>query len=1688
VTGLGLLIHTAARDRLVARQPLPSPTSPASPTRLPIPTPRPTEPPRRWADAKRTATRESIKTRKRQVSCMLSKLIQRQVPIGSKVVFWLKNGREISGELVELGRDHITLENENGIATILVEMIGSWEVIASEMPETTPKKLDVTGPFKPEDKAITTDVSTETVKQAVDRTTTPSLKAEIPKPVLRRLIEIEARFEARLDTARIELEEPDFSLPPSERPKQHSQKKRAEETWGRIVNRYQYAKRVNELGKQYGRIQPITQQLEELAAQLPSSAAVKRHLAYCYFLSGREKDALDCYKKTAKMSQEATDWYNLAAVALRVGQDAVAIYSLGRYFLKKPITEKLNAWYVYVDLLRNSGDYSILQELYDSIKRDLTERELVLLLETGIFLLKSGGKDAIATKFTRRLVEGQALRDLVLEAVRHLEGQPDEAYHQVVKEFEKGQRTKTVRTEVPQKPQGYIYTYNRGRNFGFLRDLSGKKYFFHRSAIIDASLYDKLDRLEIGGKIPVVFEPAQGPKGPLALRVALFRTNEELFAIANQCAQDGEYSQAIGYIRQLLEREPEYPGAKDLYEKWREYARVSGVPRGSNPYARAKRVQLIEKDLDRAAQLFRQAIKEGDNVESAIKDLAQLFVQQGQPEQAINFLRRSRKKIRDQQSVDNMLIGFYQNAGQYEQAIALLRKKLERIPHKEAKASVLWQIGNCYLRAEKYTEARQAFEQLLELHPDNLAARRNIAICHFKQQRFDQAERILNEILDTSPDAKAAELLEAITKVRTTGESAQLDEIIIETTLSEFSGEISDFARFFLDRCDFPGVSPERIEKDEKGIASYKGSERDAKFDIKRLEDVATQFGTRRPRERAGYYLSAAKITSIVEGESSNWFYRYLCRSFASRGDATIAEGKPLDAARDLYCEALSVYDGYRKSDKSKERYDEQDAVNALARFMLSLLGRDKVPTEPPPRDEGEPVHKQQTEYIERAIEKVILAHPQGIKVFDSIAYLALRSRYAANHLLRNLYGKSSLQAMALDYLRNIGVTVPEKVEQLNDFIELWNAVRRAKLDEWRGILSEFRFLTRIELTTASLEGGIERLKKLNHRLFFGLDQDRARQLQNILETALELVRQSSFEERERLCIQIKNRCSELIREIESSPTRLSIEGLYPVIEAVQRKVSEYLEELYTASTPQLDLRLPKESYIPDSSQQIDVQIVIANKTGCSPAESLELIIQESEEDLFVVNVPEVKLDKSLRGGDQHILEVPIRVTRNALNAQTFSLPVYAQYRTRTGEIEETPVQNFSIRLYSEEDFEEIDNPYAAYAEGGIVGDPAMFYGRDELIANIARSIQSAGAQSKSVIVFGQKRAGKSSILYHLKRTLEESGTFLVIDLGNIGSILDEHAQTPLLYQFLWSILRKLRDAIDDAIEEHGWPPLDLTFPKDLEFYQHPSPLVKFRDVFDEYKRQTRRTNGWQHIQTVILIDEFSYIYGQIVGGKIPELFMKNWKALLQENYFSVVLAGQDVMPKFKQRFPNEFGTTQDERVSYLKREDAIRLIDEPIRIGGRDGKSRYRERAIDRILELTAGSPFYIQIICDRLVKYMNRKRASLITEADVEQVKNELIRGVNALSLDKFDNLINAGDTSEDAISDDDALTVLKEIAINSQTGPCNRNSISCETEKPIDLILDDLVNREVIEQEQGRYYRIRVGLFKDWLIVHQ
>ncbi|AEB09763.1 tetratricopeptide repeat protein [Desulfobacca acetoxidans] len=1563
------------------------------------------------------------------------RLIQKQIPLGTNITLHLKTGKEVSGILTEISLNHVTLKSEGQIKTIIAEMIGMWEELTDSSDQIESFAYDKTNKLKD-------------VPQSQDIT-----NQELDK----QLIEIKARFNAELQVANInELKNPDFILPDDEIIGKQAHD--AKNIWNKLREKYNYAVKVNELSEKFGRIQPILHEMIALSGRFPNSPSIKRQLAYILWLCKDYKKALDLYKETAAKSKELIDWYNLAVLGIINGNEELACYGLENYFYNVKFFQEMKAWYVLVKLINEHSNYGILNNILINKGTNISDEEINIMIETGIYLLLCINNNDSAINILRDRSENKEAITIIKNMLNFLGEQLGEGYQIIKSELTELEEDNHLEKEDNHQPQGYIYNFKRDRNYGFLEGIDGDDYFFHRSAILDNELLDKVLYLNPGERIPVIFDVAQGIKGPVAIRILMFRTMDEMLSRASEYANEGDYPQAIAQINKLIEIDPEYPSAKELQNKWREYTRVTGVPKGSTPYARAKRAQLIEKDLDKAVQLLREAIKRGDNTESAVKDLASVLVQQGKPEEAIKTLESHKQVSSDPKSIDNLLITSYQNAGQYDHAITLLQKKLKQADNEIKRAPYLFQIALMNLKKGDYGQSEQFFRKILTKQPDNVTVQRNIAICLSKQGHYDEAKKLLQKILNISTDVKSAEILEAINQA-IAGQPVKIDEIVIETTLTAFSGDISRFTRFFLDRCKYEGVQADRVQKQTF-----------SPHDIKKLEELATKLGTSRPSDRAAYYLSAAKIASLLEEGDPNYFSRYLGRCFASKGDAIVIEGRPLAAARAYYAEALSAYDGDRKSK------DEQDAVNALVRFLYSTLGQTNIPMKP------------NIPSIDETLDFVLTNHPEGVKVFNSIAYLVFRSRYAANRILNRLYDKASHQAMALEFLKSAEISAGKSSMKLNDFVTLWNMLQKKSAEAARNVSNEVRLLSNMEFTTASLENILQVIKKLSERPSIDLDQERMLQLRNIFETSLELCNQTTFEEKERLSLQIGNRCQDLLMEIENSPTKFSVEDLFPVIWEIKNKAASYLEELYKSSMPQLTLRLPVESYFPDNNQDIEVQIAVNNRIGCSPAEALELIIQQQEhEAAFDLKVPDIKLDRSLRGAEQFILRVPLHLSKETINSQTFSLPVYTQYRTRSGEVISTSIKNFSIRLYSETEFEKIDNPYAAYAEGGIVGDPRMFYGREELIINVAKTIMESRLQSKCVVIFGQARAGKSSILHHLKTKLTSNKELLIIDIGNIGKILDDHSKIPLLYQILFEILRKLEYALEDKVS-NGFASLGITIPSEKGFYEHHSPLSLFRNIFEKFRRSCEKSQEWRNSRIILLIDEFSYIYGYITAGSLPENFMKNWKALLQENYFSAVLVGQDVMPKFKQRFPNEFGIAQDERVTYLKREDAIKLIDEPIRIGGRQGESRYREKAMDRIINLTAGSPFYIQILCNRLVDYMNRKHARLVTEADIEQVKDDLIRGPNALDLDKFDNLLNSGDTSEDAISNEDANKVLTAIAFNSKTGPCNRYNILCETSKPVDEILDDLVKREVIEREGGQYYLIQVGLFNEWLIAHQ
>jgi hypothetical protein len=327
-------------------------------------------------------------------------------------------------------------------------------------------------------------------------------------------------------------------------------------------------------------------------------------------------------------------------------------------------------------------------------------------------------------------------------------------------------------------------------------------------------------------------------------------------------------------------------------------------------------------------------------------------------------------------------------------------------------------------------------------------------------------------------------------------------------------------------------------------------------------------------------------------------------------------------------------------------------------------------------------------------------------------------------------------------------------------------------------------------------------------------------------------------------------------------------------------------------------------------------------------------------------------------------------------------------------------------------------------------------------------------------------------VLYHLQRELRLPLIAAKLSLLEIVEDLD-------LATLLYAIARAFWIRLDDLELDEGMPALGVPRPELAQF--HGSPQIYFDDYIRNIQRMMRRSEAYKGCRMVLLLDEFTVLYTAIERGKLAPEFMKAWKAMLESNLFRSVVVGNDLMPRFLKKFPNEFQVAGQEPVSYLDEESAKRLIEEPIQLD--TGETRYRGDAVKRILELTARSPYYIQLFCNRLVQHMNDERQPLIGPADVDKVAAALVSGERALPLEQFDNLLTPGDVDVSELASEVVLNMLR-ASLSGHRGDLYLDNRKARGLPDGPKVIDDLLRRDVIVRGTEDRYRIKVGLFAEWL----
>ena len=266
-----------------------------------------------------------------------------------------------------------------------------------------------------------------------------------------------------------------------------------------------------------------------------------------------------------------------------------------------------------------------------------------------------------------------------------------------------------------------------------------------------------------------------------------------------------------------------------------------------------------------------------------------------------------------------------------------------------------------------------------------------------------------------------------------------------------------------------------------------------------------------------------------------------------------------------------------------------------------------------------------------------------------------------------------------------------------------------------------------------------------------------------------------------------------------------------------------------------------------------------------------------------------------------------------------------------------------------------IHNPYTT---GTPIRDEAMFYGRKKDLQILGASLESTSA-NRVVLLWGQRRMGKTSLIYQLVRRLT-LGRYapVFIDLQalslkvDIGHVLEGIAQC---------ICREIFQYKNICISE-------------------PSP-EKFRvdasAAFEEYLSAAFKMLPEHRL--VLLIDEFDVIqrYTERDGEQILH-YLRN----LMQHYpgLNFLLSGAPPLPYMEGYHSVLFNIAQEHHLKKLEREDALNLISEPVL-----GDLEYDLLALEKMLSLTDGWPYFIHVMSEKLIAHCNSIGKSYVTVSEI-------------------------------------------------------------------------------------------------------
>lgn len=613
---------------------------------------------------------------------------------------------------------------------------------------------------------------------------------------------------------------------------------------------------------------------------------------------------------------------------------------------------------------------------------------------------------------------------------------------------------------------------------------------------------------------------------------------------------------------------------------------------------------------------------------------------------------------------------------------------------------------------------------------------------------------------------------------------------------------------------------------------------------------------------------------------------------------------------------------------------------------------------------------------------------------------------------------------------------------------------------------------------------------------------------------------------------QSKNQLNELDEKLQEEPTFILYSLFDDVLSIMNNSVLSSLAEVMShepdiepVGTLQMNLGLT-------DSKEFILPLEFRNHLPSVQARNLTLNIESVTGGVSIIS--SLPMAQNVDEGEKYSTSLAFRLDNSNVSQVDISIKVEYSFDAFTNYTNErrscTKRFNYTVTF---REVESIVNKYRQYAGKQTVRDKSMFFGRDTLIQKLYDAISITNSENSDVlnggngiVLYGQRRSGKTSILHHLKeKIINNMLNTIVVDFGSIALAIssiensdelneeemDEekiqrHNSDMTLQTMYYTIIHGVRafirmqnsaiyDKLKADIKSYEIENNEMFFPNSELFANAQNPQLIFNAFLDRFRSVARVDDLKQGFRIVIIIDEFTYFNTAIKSKKLPYNFMEILKGIVSDSFITMVIAGQDNMVEFMEQYMNEFSSFQREWVTFLEKDASFKMVTEPI------GEDRIDPESAEKLYRFTAGSPYLLMLICCKLVDWMNENKiyklaSSLLDDflsdkymkdyefkedllepqyKDAGRIewteKIKLVLGLIARQNSKkvSSNVIPWAEFDDYAIIRDD---MLKDRGVSPEE---------------MHEILERLVKRQVIETQEGylNRFRIKIPLCREWIL---